>query len=656
MNTLLAAARAVHYASAMLLFGELLFVIVVARPAWHREAPHDGDAVYRRLPSVARWSVIASIVSSVTWLAAQAAVMSGLQLGQAMNRETLGLVLATTFGRVWVLRFGLVIGLGAVLLALGRSAGDPRRSRVAIGAAVVAAAYLGSLAWAGHAVAGAEPDDFDQTVADVAHLLAAGAWLGALPALVCWLDGTHALDATARATRRFSNLGMVAVGVLIASGLTNAWYQVGDVPALLGTDYGRLLLAKLGLFATMLGLAVTNRGILTPRLADGDRAALHLLRRTAVLEIAAGIGVVIIVGVLGVTVPAAHQSPVWPFDYTLSWQPLQQSAWMQVVVAAAGTVACICTALTVIGLLGRPPRVRFAALAGIALPAGIFAWLLGVPAYPTTYAVSPIGYSADAIVSGSALYASHCNACHGGDGDSTAATKRAKPVSLAERVPSQREGDLFWWIAHGVSNTPMPGFASQLSDTHIWNLIQFLDAQAAARNAIAMTDRVKPLRPVFAPDFTFEIVGRPQESLERQRANRVTLLVFYTLPQSLPRLRELAKKQRAMLAAGARVIAIPISASSGAGDAGIATDGESIFAIASPNVAQAYAMFTPQADGSNEAAHTHMEFLIDRHGYLRVRWLGVPDATTGRTAAALGQVDLLINEPPRAAVQWGHRH
>ena len=111
-----------------------------------------------------------------------------------------------------------------------------------------------------------------------------------------------------------------------------------------------------------------------------------------------------------------------------------------------------------------------------------------------------------------------------------------------------------------VSNTSMPGFASHLSDADIWNLIQFLDAQAMARNAIAMTDRLKPLRPVFAPDFTFEIAGLTQESLHRQ--NRVTLLVFYALPQSLPRLQELATEQRAIMAAGARVIALPISASS----------------------------------------------------------------------------------------------
>ena len=660
MNSLFVAARAVHYASALLLFGELVFVIAVARPAWRRVKAGDGDAVYRRLFAVARWSVIASIASGAAWLAAQAAVMSGVPVGQAMNRETLGLVLGNTvFGHVWVLRLGLIVVLVAVLFALKRSAGDPRRSRLAIVAAVIAAAYLGSLAWAGHAVAGAELGDFDQIIADVAHLLAAGAWLGALPALVGLLASTHAPDAVAQATRRYSNLGMASVCVLVVSGLINAWYQVGGVPQLIGTEYGRLLLAKLGLFAAILGLAVINRGHLTPRLAGGDRGALRSLRRNAVLEIAAGIGVVIIVGVLGVTVPGAHQAPVWPFDYTLSSQPLQQSAWMQVAVTAAGIVACISAAVAVGGLLVRPPQLRFAALAGVAIPAGILAWLLAVPAYPTTYAVSPARYTVDAIASGSALYAAHCNACHGeeGSGDGVAAALLpVKPPSLPERVPSRREGDLFWWIAHGIPKTPMPGFASQLNDIEIWNLIQFLDAQAEARNAIAMTDRVKPLRPVFAPDFTFEIIGRAQESLERQRENRVTLLVFYTLPQSLPRLRELANKQRAILAAGARVIAVPISESVIAGDAQVATDGESIFAIASRNVAHAYAMFTRQADGSNTAAYTHVEFLVDRDGYLRVRWIGVPDAAADRMAATLSQIKLLVDEPAREPVQWGHRH
>jgi putative copper resistance protein D len=663
MNTLFVAARAVHFASAMLLFGELVFVIAVARPVW-RHARHvgsgDGDDVYRRLLVVARWSVIASIVSGVAWLAAQAAVMSGMPVGQAMNRETLGLVLGNTvFGRVWMLRIGLVIALGAVLLALDRSAGDPRRSRLAIGAAVVAAAYLGSLAWAGHAVAGKEPDDFDRIVASVAHLLAAGAWLGALPALVHLLAGTHALDAAPQATRRYSNLGMASVCVLVVSGLTSAWYQVGDVPALIGTDYGRLLLAKLGLFATMLGLAVTNRGYLIPRLAGGERGALHLLRRTAVLEIAAGIGVVIIVGVLGVTVPAAHQSPVWPFDRTLSFDSIQQSAWTQLAVAAAGTVACIAAVALIAGALSRPPHLRIAAVAGIVIPGGILAYLLAVPAYPTTYLVSPVPYTADAIATGSTLYAANCGVCHGRDGRGEGPDARSLSnarANLNDRVPERREGDMFWSIANGIPGTPMPGFTSQMSEVEIWSLIQYLDAQTAAQNALAMSDRIKPLRPVPAPDFTYEFIGRPQESLRQHRGNRVTLLVFYTLPSSLPRLLELATLERAFTAAGARIIALPTPASSAATALDTRGDGESMLALASPAVATTYMMFAREARGANGGAPAHLEYLIDRFGFLRVRWIDVPEAAPGQSAETLRQIDVLVHEPPRAPVQWGHRH
>ncbi len=73
-------------------------------------------------------------------------------------------------------------------------------------------------------------------------------------------------------------------------------------------------------------------------------------------------------------------------------------------------------------------------------------------------------------------------------------------------------------------------------------------------------------------------------------------------------------------------------------------------------MAGAYAMFTRQADGSNTAAYAHVEFLVDRYGYLRVRWLGIADATTDRMTATLAQIKLLVDEPPRAPVQWGHRH
>src|SRR5947207_8197377 len=148
MNSLLVVSRAVHLASAILLFGEFVFALAVAR-AWRyagRAGPVRGNDFDRRLLLVGRWSLAASIVSGATWLAAEAAVMSGLPLEQAIGRETLGLVFAkTVFGRLWILRFGLAIALGALLVALAQAKDGEHKSRVAAGALVVAAAYLATL-------------------------------------------------------------------------------------------------------------------------------------------------------------------------------------------------------------------------------------------------------------------------------------------------------------------------------------------------------------------------------------------------------------------------------------------------------------------------------------------------------------------------------
>ena len=52
MNALFATVRAVHFASAMLLFGELVFVLCVAKPIW-RSA---GNAILDR-NDLSRWPV-----------------------------------------------------------------------------------------------------------------------------------------------------------------------------------------------------------------------------------------------------------------------------------------------------------------------------------------------------------------------------------------------------------------------------------------------------------------------------------------------------------------------------------------------------------------------------------------------------------------------
>jgi copper resistance protein D len=309
LDALIAAARAVHFFCALLIFGETFFALAIAAPLRSLGAAKGWDISPRALRILA-WSLAGSVAAALVWLAAEAIAMSGLPIEQALGRDTMTLVLGqTTFGRVWLLRLALAIAFAIVLFALRGSSLGTRARLVSMAAVVIAAGYLCTLAWSGHAGAGAGSQRAIQLPSDMLHLLAAGAWLGALPALVRLLGSAPRLDDATQAVRRFSTLGLAAVGVLVVSGVINAWFLVGDVDALIATTYGRLLLVKLAVFAEMIALAAVNRMFLTPRLVAGNGEALRLLRRNAIVETAMGIVVVSIVAVLGITIPAAHESP-----------------------------------------------------------------------------------------------------------------------------------------------------------------------------------------------------------------------------------------------------------------------------------------------------------------------------------------------------------
>jgi putative copper resistance protein D len=540
MNAVLAVVRGVHFASTLLLFGELVFGLVVAVPA----ARTDGngraraDHLWRRGRTVSSWALGVSIASWLAWLVCAAAEMSGTPVAEATTPATLGLVLGRTgFGHVWLLRVGL-----AAIVAL-------------------------PLARAG------------STVARYLALAAAAAYLASLAAL----GRGQSLATAAQMARRFSALGLASVCALLFTGFVNGWHLVGDVPALLGTNYGRLLLGKVALFAGMLALAAVNRTVLTPRLAREDGAARLRLRRNALLETAAGLGVIAIVGVLGITVPAAHQRPVWPFSRGLDLEP----------------------------------------------------------AYPSSYALSPVPYTTSTIARGAALYDQNCNACHGplGRGDGPVAVSLTpRPANLAEHASSHREGDLFWWIAHGIAGTAMPSFAGSLDDTDIWTLVQYVRALSDADAARAMTRTRAPPQPIIAPDFPFEAAARAQESLAR-RAGEATLLVFYSLPQSLPRLRALKAQEQRYAARGIRVIAVAMRREINA-----TSPNDPIRVMTSPDAPIAYAMFARER-GDDGKAPVHVEFLIDRVGYLRRRWVGVPDDPERQTVEILDEVSAIGREP-----------
>lgn len=651
MSALLAFARAVHFAATLWLFGEL--VLACALSAWHgRDGPTGpGAALRRRLPSAARWSIVIGIASSVAWLAAVAAMMSGLPLLQAIEPSTLRMVfVGTLFGKVWTVRLGLALVL---LIALWPRSGGVGGWRLA-SSTIVAGVYLAALAWAGHAAAAEGPWRDAHLVSDVVHLITAGAWLGALPPLVYLLGTTQPIEHATWATRRFSAVALACVIALILSGVGNSWFLVGSVPALFGTVYGALLLAKLALLALMLSIAALNRLVLTPRLAAGDRHAARLLRRNALLEIVAGLFVVTVVGVLGITVPAAHQSVLWPFAHTLSWVPAQQSATTPWALAAAALVAATGLGILVAGARRRAWRSAAAGLIGLAAAATASAWLLAVPAYTTTYASSPVRYTTMAIVDGAGLFATHCAACHGSDGRGggrVGAELSTRPANLVEHAGYHRPGELYWWIAHGRAGTPMPAFAPPLGSEDIWSIVQFLHALSDAANAIDTNGEL--ITAPAAPDFSFELPGRGQQTLLSREESRDTLLVVYSLPDSLPRLRSLVSQRRAFDDERIQVLAVTASVADARAARVQTPGGESMLAIAAPDVVKAYAMFAARDGVATDFRHG--EFLI-RGGRLRARWLGTPAADIERNQEIREMAEKVDREPARPPPSYGHVH
>lgn len=171
---------------------------------------------------------------------------------------------------------------------------------------------LGTLAWTGHGAMDDAAIGWIHLFADILHLLASGAWVGALLGLVLLVsrraarvDAAH-LALTHRALHGFGAIGTAIVGTIVATGLVNGWMLVGigNVTTLAATLYGRLLLAKLAIFLCMLGLAFLNRFRFTPAfersIAANDHGhALAALRASLALETFCVIAVLGLVAWLG---------------------------------------------------------------------------------------------------------------------------------------------------------------------------------------------------------------------------------------------------------------------------------------------------------------------------------------------------------------------
>lgn len=226
-----------------------------------------------------------------------------------------GDVLRTESGRWWGIRLLLlaVVGLVAVV-------GRRRRAALpapAVSGCVVAVALTVVTANGGHAVSGRWP--LAGLVATVVHLLSLAVWAAGLVTLTLLVRGRGApvvarsVSAAAGSAEaaavpseaaagsspgpsgeralaafapRFSSWALLAVLLLVGSGVVNSVRQVGDLDLLTSTDYGRLLIAKLVAVAVLLAVGFGSRrrtgraeydGLVRPVRAEVALAAVALV-------------------------------------------------------------------------------------------------------------------------------------------------------------------------------------------------------------------------------------------------------------------------------------------------------------------------------------------------------------------------------------------
>jgi copper transport protein len=168
---------------------------------------------------------------------------------------------------------------------------------------LVAAALVFTPGLSGHA----SVTGIGSVIADAAHVLAAATWTGGLAFVVAGLvmSGVDRWPLAAVAVPRFSTTAVVSVAVLLVAGAINGYLQVRAWRGLWETEYGVLLLVKVGLVLPLLALGAYNNRFAVPRLRRQIASAVERRRfiRMAEAEL------VIMLAIVGVTAGLVNAPP-----------------------------------------------------------------------------------------------------------------------------------------------------------------------------------------------------------------------------------------------------------------------------------------------------------------------------------------------------------
>jgi copper transport protein len=208
-----------------------------------------------------------------------------------------GTLLGSSIGQAALERIVVILAAGlAVAVLVVRW---PRAGRGIIGLAFLGAA-AGMLVdvITGHAAAGSLPAG--SVAIQWLHVVAAGWWIGGLAALIVAIRGRDPADGAAL-VRRFSNWAAAGLGLVIGTGVLRAIAQIGTLDALVGTDFGRIVIVKTGLLGLLAAFGAVNRF----RNVGRAMRSLRPLRITGSVEVSVGLVVLLATALLVNAAPPA---------------------------------------------------------------------------------------------------------------------------------------------------------------------------------------------------------------------------------------------------------------------------------------------------------------------------------------------------------------
>ncbi len=192
---------------------------------------------------------------------------AALGLEKVVDPSLWSQVLSTRYGRVLIARVVLLLLALPLLLRLLPSRGPeiehPLPSWWPWAAGVLGLALSATPGLAGHASTG--PLVSIAIPADTLHIYGVGLWLGGLVMLFSAFMPRADEPSLRDVVPRYSAYALVSMGVIVVTGTFQAFRQIDSFGALVDTDYGRILLVKLGFFLFLMVAAAVSRDVVNRR-------------------------------------------------------------------------------------------------------------------------------------------------------------------------------------------------------------------------------------------------------------------------------------------------------------------------------------------------------------------------------------------------------